>query len=88
MANPNLRVRILSPQRLLLDIQADAVSSKNLQGKFDILPLHANFITVVEDEPIIIRFKKGKPITFRFPIAIIVTTSNLVNIYTYIQPQS
>ena len=83
--NPTLHVRILSPHELILDTQADSVSSKNLQGKFDILPFHANFITVVENEPIIIRFKKGKPLTFRFPIAIIANTSNQVNIYTYAQ---
>lgn len=86
MATPTLHVRIISPQQLLLDTQADAVSSKNLQGVFDILPMHANFITVVENEPILIRLKGKKPLSFKFPIAIIYTTANQVNIYTYIQP--
>lgn len=86
--NQSLHVRIVSPQQLLLDTQAYAVSSKNLQGRFDILPYHANFITVIENEPIIIRSKIGKPLSFRFPVAIIVNTRNRVNIYTYIQLQA
>lgn len=88
MNNPTLLVRIVSPQELLLDIQADSVSSKNLQGDFDILPQHANFITLIENNPIVIRVQKEKPLTFNFPIAIILATENKVNIYTYIQSQT
>ena len=87
MADQTLHVRILSPQQLFLDTLASSVSSKNLSGSFDILPLHANFITVVENQPIVVRINKQKPITFQFPLAIIYTASNQVNIYTYIQPQ-
>lgn len=88
MTDPFLHVRILSPQQLILDTDAQSVSSKNLQGPFDILPQHANFITVVENSPITIRLKGQKPLTFQFPLAIIYTTSNQVNIYTYIQPEA
>ena len=86
MTNPTLHVRILSPQQLFLDTLALSVSSKNLSGSFDILPLHANFITIVENQPIVVRLAGQKPITFKFPLAIIYTTVNQVNIYTYIQP--
>lgn len=88
MNDPTLHVRIISPQQILLDTDAFAVSSKNLQGKFDILPQHANFITVIENEPIVIRIKSQKSYKFKFPIAIIYTTGNQVNIYTYLQPQT
>lgn len=87
-SNPTLHVRIISPQELLLDTQADSVSSKNLQGAFDILAQHANFITMVENAPIIIRLKGQKDQTFNFPMAIIMASENQVNIYTYIQPQT
>ena len=82
----NLHVRIISPQQLILDTEAESVSSKNLQGVFDILPEHANFITVIEDYPIIVRAVNQKPLEFKFPLAIISVTENKVNIYTYIQP--
>lgn len=88
MATPTLHVRIISPQQLILDTEATSVSSKNLQGNFDILPQHANFITLIENSPIVVRISNQKPMTFKFPLAIIITTENKVNIYTYIQPQT
>lgn len=88
MTNPTLHVRVLSPQQLFLDTLALSVSSKNLSGPFDILPQHANFITVIENQPIVVRIQGQKPIFFQFPLAIIYTTSNQVNIYTYIQPET
>lgn len=86
MANQTLHVRIISPQALLLDTKATSVSSKNSSGSFDILSEHANFITMIENSPIIIRIPNQKPLTFNFPLAIIMTSQDKVNIYTYIQP--
>ncbi|OGE25581.1 hypothetical protein A3C26_03475 [Candidatus Daviesbacteria bacterium RIFCSPHIGHO2_02_FULL_39_12] len=88
MINPTLHVRIISPQSLLLDTQAESISSRNLQGNFDILPQHANFLTVVEKQPIIVRVKNQKPLRFDLPLAIIFATENKVNIYTYALPQN
>lgn len=87
MNSQALHVRIISPQQIILEADAESISSKNLKGSFDILPQHANFITVVENFPIIIRVMNQKPQTFQFPIAIIHSQDNRVNIYTYIQPQ-
>ena len=88
MLDPTLHVRIISPQQLILEADAQSVSSKNLQGPFDVLPLHANFITVVENQPIVVRIPRQKPLIFKFPLAIMMVTENKVNIYTYIQPQA
>ena len=87
MPKPTLHVRIISPQQLLLDADVESVSSKNLQGAFDILPQHANFITLIENTPILVRAAGQKTQTFNFPLAIIMATENQVNIYTYIQPE-
>lgn len=84
MANPTLHVRIISPREFILDTDADSVSSKNLQGNFDILPQHANFITLVENSPIVVRPVGQKPLSFKFPLAIILTRENKVDIYTYV----
>lgn len=86
MNNPTLHVRIISPQQLILDTEARSISSRNSQGNFDILPQHANFITLVENYPIVVMPPNQKPLTFNFPLAIIMTSENKVNIYTYIQP--
>lgn len=81
---PPLHVRLITPREVILDIQADSVSSQNIQGKFDILPLHINFITLIENKPLEIR-KTGdkKPLIFTFPIAIVIFLDNNVDIYTY-----
>lgn len=56
-----LRVKILSPTQTIFDGQALSISSINSTGKFDILPYHANFITLVQKSPVILRIrKKGK----------------------------
>ncbi|MDD5416248.1 MAG: hypothetical protein PHE48_04580 [Candidatus Daviesbacteria bacterium] len=83
-----LHVRIVSPQQLILNTEAISVSSKNTQGNFDILAQHANFITLVENSPIVIRQAEQKPLVFKFPLAIIITRENKVDIYTYIQPRA
>ena len=87
MTTSTLHVRVISPQQLLLDTEALSVSSKNLQGPFDILPLHANFITLVENSPILVRIPKQKPVIYKFPLSILLVRENKVDIYTYIQPQ-
>lgn len=81
-----VHVRILSPQQMLLDADAESISSENIQGKFDILAQHANFITLVEKHPIVIRIPHQKPLVYQFPIAIILSRDNNVDIFTYIQP--
>lgn len=88
MPNPTIHVRIISPQQLILEADAQSVSSKNLSGAFDILPLHANFITMVEKSPIYVRIKGQKPLKFDFPMGIILASDNKVDIYTYIQPNT
>lgn len=85
-AVPNiLQVKIFSPRSIVFEGQADSVSSQNSAGIFDILPQHANFITLVQNIPIIIRSKEKGDQTFQFPLAIVYNTSNRVHIYTDIQ---
>jgi hypothetical protein len=58
MAQNLLKVKILSPTQTIYDGEAVSVSSVNSMGKFDILPYHANFITLVQKNPVILRVKK------------------------------
>lgn len=83
--NPFLDVAILSPRENYFKGTALAVSSTNLSGKFDILPEHANFITLIEGKPIIVHLPGGEKLTYAFPLAIIYHTRNRVRIYTDIQ---
>lgn len=77
-----LNVRIISPQEDLYRGTALSISSTNSTGKFDILPQHANFITLVQNAPITIRTGDGKNLSYNFPLAIIHTSGNEVRIFT------
>ncbi len=62
------------------------MSSENSAGKFDILPRHANFISIIEDKDIIAKTANGKIETFKFPKAIILFADNSLKIYTDLSP--
>ena len=53
-----LTVKIISPTQTIFDGEAYSISSVNSLGKFDILPYHANFITLVQKNPITLRVRK------------------------------
>lgn len=83
---PTLEVKIISPKEIIYQGTALSVSSTNSVGKFDILPEHANFITMIKGNPIIIRtVDKKEPLVFNFPLAIIYNIKNKVSVYTDIQ---
>jgi len=78
-----LHVRINSPEKIIWEGQAESVSSTNSHGPFDILQLHANFITIIENKLIIIKTSKESH-EFTFPKAVMYTHKNEVLIYTNI----
>ncbi len=60
------------------------MSSKNSAGKFDVLPQHANFITLVENQDIeIVKTDKSK-VKLKFPLAIFQVRGESVTIFTEI----
>lgn len=80
-----LHLKILSPFNLIFDADVLSVSSINSAGRFDILPQHANFITLVEGKPIEVRVASEKQKrVFNFPLSVIYTYSNQVSVYTNI----
>ncbi|MFH0936710.1 MAG: hypothetical protein V1808_00230 [Candidatus Daviesbacteria bacterium] len=81
-----LDVTITSPRQDIYAGIAISVSSINSAGKFDVLPEHANFVTLIDKKPIIVRTMDKRVLTFNFPLAIISVINNKVRIYTNIQP--
>lgn len=59
---------------------AEAVSSQNKLGKFDILPKHTNFITLIFSNLTIYTFDKKK-ITYQFERGVLETSESKVNIF-------
>ena len=73
-------VIVNSPSKLIWEGKATSVSSENSKGKFDILPEHANFITMIEDKPITIRTGTTDR-TLRYDNAVLSVKSGSVTIY-------
>lgn len=80
-----LQVKVISPADTLFVGPAKSISSVNSSGKFDILPEHANFITFIKNESIMILKQDSEKLTFKFPMAIICNLNNEVTIYS--QPE-
>lgn len=78
-----LKVIINSPNKLIWDGVATSVSSKNSSGPFDILPEHANFITMIQNEPIVVKFL-DKEYVFTYKNAVLSVYNGVVTIYTEI----
>ena len=57
---PKLEVEILNQEDTLYKGPASAVTSYNEEGKFDILPNHVNFISIIRDTIIIHRSRKDR----------------------------
>jgi F0F1-type ATP synthase epsilon subunit len=60
--------------------EAESVSSENQLGKFDVLPQHANFISLIFNEVIIVTPKKEK-IVYHFEKGVLTVRKNEVRIF-------
>lgn len=85
MDDPKLQIRITTPREVLFQGEAVSVSSANIDGAFDILPMHANFITFVQNQKFVLRLAEGQTKEFTLDFAIVYNKDNKVNIYTEIQ---
>jgi len=84
MSEELLSVQIMNPNEVLWEGEARSVSSKNNYGPFDLLPEHANFVTLVKKDPIIVRGVDEEK-TFTFDSAVIHIHDNKVLIFAQIE---
>lgn len=80
MTDQVLSVKIQSGEEVIWQGAAASVSSVNSQGPFDILPLHANFITIVKDQPIRVVIGSGMK-DYSFHDCVIYARKNQVTVY-------
>ena len=81
-----LYVRIQSPDKIIWEGEAASISSENTEGVFDVLPHHANFISLLnENAPVIVRLpeKKSDPVEYSFGRTVIFVRNNFVSVYTF-----
>lgn len=75
-------VTITNAEERIWEGTARSVSSKNSDGQFDILPGHANFVTMIKNEPIVVRSgTKGDKI-FTYKTAVLAVKDNKVSVYS------
>lgn len=78
-----LRIKIFwfpVKKEVFFEGEAEVVSSKNQLGIFDILPQHANFITLIFDELSILT-PKGEKFVYRFKRGVLEVMKNKVNVF-------
>ena len=78
----NLFLSVLVRDRngILFDGPASAVSSYNDRGPFDVLPLHENFISLLNKE-IVVRAREGEEKTIAVPSGVLSVRENRVEVY-------
>lgn len=80
--NSLLEVKILWPpsaKKESFEGKVKAISSKNRLGNFDVLPEHANFISLIFDNLVI--HAPDKKINYQFERGILEVSSNKVKIF-------
>ncbi len=77
---PLLSVSVRTREKVLFDGLARSVTSFNLRGRFDILPFHTNFITLIS-KYVIINTDNGEVRQFDLDKGILYVMSNKVNVY-------
>lgn len=76
-----LTVAINSPEKVIWEGRALSVTSTNSKGVFDVLPHHANFITIIENKPILIQ-TGTRTLTYTFRMCLMYARDNYVYAYT------
>lgn len=79
-----LYIRVHSPEKVFFEGEAKAVTSVNEKGRFDILPFHANFITIVR-EVLTIHSHNGQSQEIKIDSGIIRASENKLNIFLGIE---
>lgn len=82
--NSKLQVIIKSPEETLYDNQAKAISSINDVGRFDVLPSHANFISLIKDL-LIVYGADDKLWSIKIDSGVLQVHENKVNIFLGIE---
>ncbi|MCL4398036.1 hypothetical protein M1403_03380 [Patescibacteria group bacterium] len=78
----NLSLHIFSPLEDIFTGDIASLSSKNSSGPFDILPQHANFVTLINKDPITARLPDGSKKVFEFPQAVLRCHEGKIEVFT------
>ena len=80
----SIKVSIFSAENKLYEKEAAALSSYNEEGKFDILPYHANFISIVTQGVTVHEIDGGEK-EFPLEVAVLKAFENTIDVYLGIE---
>ncbi len=78
-----MQVSILGPDEVVWEGKASILSSVNAEGDFDILPGHANFMTLIKDTDVNLVVEGGEEKTFSFDQAVLFFNEDVAKIYIH-----
>jgi F0F1-type ATP synthase epsilon subunit len=79
-----IKVVIRNTQGIIFDGEVDRISSFNEVGRFDVFPMHANFISIIRQE-LILYHKNEKVKELKVEQAIMKVKQDLVHIFLGIE---
>ncbi|KKU06271.1 MAG: ATP synthase F1, epsilon subunit [Parcubacteria group bacterium GW2011_GWA2_45_30] len=77
---PNLSVTVRDREGVLFQGETEAVSSFNAKGPFDVLPLHANFISLIRNS-VTLKIPSSSPKEIMLNSGVIKVKENKVEVY-------
>ncbi|OGV96220.1 hypothetical protein A2W24_03520 [Microgenomates group bacterium RBG_16_45_19] len=84
--NDQLQLTIMSPEEEMYSGEVQTVSAQNAKGRFDILPRHENFISIIYGQ-ISFREMDGNLKSRLMDQAVIMVSQNQVQIFTGLRHQ-
>lgn len=78
--NQRLKVEVRSRQGLVFDGDLYAVSSHNTAGEFDVLPSHANFVSMI-NKKVVLRKANGQTDELAIDNGVMLVEDNKVKIF-------
>lgn len=80
LTDERLHVVIKSHEGIVFDGQVFAITSTNTNGKFDVLPYHSNFISIIK-EVLILYEKKESPKQIKIESGVMKVSENDIEIF-------
>lgn len=78
--NKTMKLKVQDAESVLFDGEVDRITSFNEVGRFDIYPMHSNFISIIQQE--LALYNKGQKVKdFKIEKAVLKVKQDLVNIY-------
>jgi F0F1-type ATP synthase epsilon subunit len=79
-----IKVNIRNTEEILFDGEVDRITSYNEVGRFDVYPMHANFISIIEKE-LTLYHNKEKLKEIKLERAVMKVKQDIVHIYLGIE---